>query len=70
MMNQLAFEAVNRHLKDICDNKNIYGVNWSFLGEISDRYFLWLHMIVANPLLLLQSIKHAFGTIVMLCTYA
>ena len=25
MMNRLAFEAVNRHLKDICDNENAFG---------------------------------------------
>jgi len=25
MMNRLAFEAVNHHLKDICDNENAFG---------------------------------------------
>ena len=25
MMNRLAFKAINRHLKDICDNDNAFG---------------------------------------------
>jgi len=32
MMNRLAFEAVNRHLKDICDNENTFGGKLVVLG--------------------------------------
>jgi len=32
MMNRLAFEAVNRHLKDICDNENGFGGKLVVLG--------------------------------------
>ena len=32
MMNRLAFEAVNRHLKDICDNENAFGGKLVVLG--------------------------------------
>ena len=39
MMNRFAFEVVNRHLKDICDNENDFGGNWSFPREILDKYF-------------------------------
>ena len=70
MMNRLAFEDVNRHLKDICDNENAFGGKLVISGEISDKYFQWLHMAVANPSLPLQFIGHPFGTIVVLCTYA
>jgi len=53
MMNHLAFEAVNHHLKNICDNKNYFGGKLVILTEDLDRYFPCLHMAVANPLLLL-----------------
>jgi len=34
MMNQLAFELANRHLKDICDNENAFrGKLVIFLGD-------------------------------------
>jgi len=33
MMNQLAFEAVNRHRKDICDNENAFGRKLVILGR-------------------------------------
>jgi len=32
MMHRLAFEAVNRHLKDICDNENAFRVKLVVLG--------------------------------------
>ena len=32
MMNHFAFEAVDHHLKDICDNQNALDGKWSFLG--------------------------------------
>jgi len=32
MMNRLTFEAVNRHLKDICDNENAFGDKLVVLG--------------------------------------
>ena len=37
MMNRLAFEAVNRHLKDICDNENAFEGKLIVSGEISDK---------------------------------
>jgi len=40
MMNRLAFEAVDRHHKDICDSQNAFDRKLVLLGEISDRYFL------------------------------
>jgi len=33
MMNRLPFEAIDHHLKFICDNQNAFGGNWSFSGE-------------------------------------
>jgi len=33
MMNRLAFELVNRHLKDICDNENSFGGKLAVLGR-------------------------------------
>ena len=33
MMNRLAFEAADRHLKDICDNQNTFGGKLVLLGE-------------------------------------
>jgi len=32
MMNRLAFEVVDLHLKDICDNQNTFGGKLVFLG--------------------------------------
>jgi len=32
MINWLAFEAFNRHLKDICDNDNAFGGKLFILG--------------------------------------
>ena len=32
MMNRLAFEAVHRHLQDICDNQNAFGGKLVLLG--------------------------------------
>ena len=32
MMKRLAFEAINRHLKDICDNENAFGSKLVILG--------------------------------------
>jgi len=32
MMNRLAFEVVDRHLKDICDNQNAFSGKLVFLG--------------------------------------
>jgi len=33
MMNRLVFEAVNRYLKDICDNENAFGGKLVMFGE-------------------------------------
>jgi len=40
MMNRLAFEAFNHHLKDICDNENAFGGTLVVLGQISDKYLM------------------------------
>jgi len=48
MMNRLAFKAVNRHLKDICDNENAFGGKLVVLGGDFNKYFQWLHIDLAN----------------------
>jgi len=69
MMNRLAFEVVNHHLKDICDYKNPFGGKLVVLEGDFRQNFQWLHMAVVSPLLLLSFIGHPFGIIVMLCIY-
>jgi len=39
MINHFAFEVVDRHLKDICDNQSAFGGKLVLLREILDRYF-------------------------------
>jgi len=66
-MNHLIFEAVDHHLKDICNNQNAFGGNLVLLrGDF--RYFPSLHKGITNLSLWPRSTEQHFRMNVVFCT--
>jgi len=68
MMNRLTFEAVDHHLRDVCDNQNAFGGKLVLLGRDFRQKFPVIAHRSCEFIITARYITQYSGTNVVLCT--